>query len=364
MSGLVVLGVGTPSTSAGTGDPTTASLATMTGLQPQTSAVLVDGLGRRARDLRISLTQACNLRCRYCMPEQGLPIMPREELLSADEVIRLVGVAVDDLGIGEVRLTGGEPLIRRDLEHLIEGIRTRHPELPVALTTNGLGLEHRAHALAAAGLSRINVSLDTVDRELFATITRRDRLPDVIAGIDAAVAAGLAPVKINAVALRENLPHAADLLQWCLDRGLQLRFIESMPLDAEGTWRRDEYVTAAEMLAVLGERFDLTAIDREDVGAPAERWRVGDGPGTVGVIASMTRSFCGACDRTRITAEGRVRPCLFSDDEIDLRAILRGGGDDADLAAAWREVTWRKSPGHLPADVLTHPRRPMGAIGG
>ena len=336
----------------------------MTGVQPKTAAVLVDGLGRRARDLRISLTQACNLRCHYCMPEQGLPIMPREELLSADEVVRLVDVAVDDLGIGEVRLTGGEPLIRRDLEHIIAGIRARHQNLPVALTTNGVGLARRAEGLAAAGLSRINVSLDTVDRELFATITRRDRLPDVIEGIDAAVAAGLAPVKVNAVALEANLGHAADLLQWCLDRGLSLRFIESMPLDADGTWRRDEFVTAAQVLTALGERFELTAIEREDLGAPAERWRVGEGPGTVGVIASMTRSFCGACDRTRITAEGRVRPCLFSDDEIDLRAILRGGGDDAELAAAWREVTWRKSPGHLPVDVLTHPTRPMGAIGG
>ncbi|GAA3958788.1 GTP 3',8-cyclase MoaA [Gordonia caeni] len=334
------------------------------GVQTQTQAVLVDGLGRRARDLRISLTQACNLRCRYCMPAEGLPIMPREELLSAGEVVRLVDVAVDDLGIDEVRLTGGEPLIRRDLEDIIAQVRARHPELPIALTTNALGLARRADGLAAAGLSRINISLDTVDRDLFASITRRDRLPDVIAGIDAAVAAGLAPVKVNAVALRENLSRAPQLLRWCLDRGLSLRFIESMPLDADETWTRDGYVTAAEVLDVLGGHFDLTPLAREDSGAPAERWRVDGGPGTVGVIASMTRSFCGACDRTRITAEGRVRPCLFSDDEIDLRAILRSGGDDAALAAAWREVTWRKSPGHLPADVLTHPRRSMGAIGG
>lgn len=334
------------------------------GTQTQTQAVLMDGLGRRARDLRISLTQACNLRCRYCMPAEGLPIMPRDELLSAGEVVRLVDVAVDDLGIDEVRLTGGEPLIRRDLEDIIAQVRARHPELPIALTTNALGLARRADGLAAAGLSRINISLDTVDRDLFATITRRDRLPDVIAGIDAAVAAGLAPVKVNAVALRENLSRAPQLLRWCLERGLSLRFIESMPLDADETWTRDGYVTAAEVLDVLGEHFDLTPLPREDSGAPAERWRVDGGPGTVGVIASMTRSFCGACDRTRITAEGRVRPCLFSDDEIDLRAVLRSGGDDAALAAAWREVTWRKSPGHLPADVLTHPRRSMGAIGG
>ncbi|GAC57590.1 molybdenum cofactor biosynthesis protein MoaA [Gordonia hirsuta DSM 44140 = NBRC 16056] len=336
----------------------------MTVADVPTGSLLVDGLGRRARDLRISLTQACNLRCRYCMPAEGLPIMPRDELLSTAEVARLVDVAVHDLGIEEVRLTGGEPLIRRDLEEIVAAIRARHPELPVALTTNGLGLTRRAAALAAAGLSRINISLDTVDRELFAQITRRDRLPEVLDGIDAAVAAGLSPVKINAVALHETLPHAPQLLRWCLDRGLSLRFIESMPLDADGTWSRDGFVTAAQMLEVLGGHFALEAVGREDPGAPAELWRVDGGPGTVGVIASMSRSFCGACDRTRITAEGRVRPCLFSDDEIDLRAILRGGGDDAALAAAWREVTWRKSPGHLPADVLTHPRRSMGAIGG
>lgn len=298
------------------------------------------------------------------MPAHGLPIMPREELLSANEVVRLVDVAVRDLGIDEVRLTGGEPLLRKDLEEIIDRIRTRHPQVPVALTTNALGLAHRADALAQAGLTRVNISLDTVDAELFAAVTRRERLTDVIAGIDAAAAAGFASVKINAVALRETLAGAPDLLRWCLDRGLQLRFIEAMPLDAEGNWDRDTYVTADDVLAVLGEHFALTPIGREDSGAPAERWRVGDGPGTVGIIASMTRSFCGACDRTRITAEGRVRPCLFSDDEIDLRAVLRGGGDDAALAAAWREVTWRKSPGHQPVDVLTHPRRSMGAIGG
>ncbi|MFT3662873.1 MAG: GTP 3',8-cyclase MoaA [Gordonia sp. (in: high G+C Gram-positive bacteria)] len=336
----------------------------MTAASAPERTVLVDRFGRRARDLRISLTQACTLRCRYCMPAEGLPIMPREELLSTAEVVRLVDVAVDALGITELRLTGGEPLVRRDLEALIGEIRARHRDLPIALTTNGLGLARRAAGLAAAGLTRVNVSMDTVDEDRFAAVTRRDRLPDVIAGIDAAAAAGLVPVKVNAVALRETLDGAPDLLRWCLDRGLSLRFIEAMPLDAEGTWTEDAYVTAADVLAVLGAHFELEPVGREDAGAPAERWRVDGGPGTVGVIASMSRSFCGACDRTRITAEGRVRPCLFSDDEIDLRAILRSGGDDAALADAWRAVTWRKSPGHLPAEILSHPRRSMGAIGG
>jgi len=345
-----------PHTDTASGETVRSALAATPGL--------VDSHGRRARDLRISLTQACTLRCHYCMPAEGLPLMPREELLSADEVVRLVDVGVGELGIEEIRLTGGEPLVRKDLEQLVAAIREHHEHLPIALTTNGIGLARRATALAAAGLSRINISLDTVDPALFATITRRDRLGDVIAGIDAAVAAGLQPVKINAVALRETLSRAPELLRWCLDRGLRLRFIEAMPLDADATWDARTYVTAAEVLAVLGEYHDLTPVGRDDPGAPAELWQVDGGPGTVGIIASMSRSFCGTCDRTRITAEGRVRPCLFSDDEIDLRAVLRSGGDDADLARAWRAVTWRKSAGHRPAAVLAHPRRSMGAIGG
>lgn len=336
----------------------------MTASDVRFEAALTDSHGRRARDLRISLSQACTLRCHYCMPAEGLPLIPREDLLSVSDVTRLVDVAVDRLGIDEVRLTGGEPLVRRDLEPIVASIRARHPHLPVSLTTNGIGLARRAEGLAAAGLTRVNISLDTVDRALFASITRRDRLPDVLAGIDAARAAGISPIKINAVALRETLRGAPELLEWCLSRDLRLRFIESMPLDADGAWDRSTFVTAADVLAVLTEHFDLTAIGRDDPGAPAELWRVGDGPGTVGVIASMTRSFCGSCDRTRITAEGRVRPCLFSDDEIDLRSVLRNGGDDEALASAWRAVTWRKSAGHDPLAELTHPRRSMGAIGG
>ena len=335
----------------------------MTAVQIQQRGVLVDSLGRRARDLRISLSQACTLRCTYCMPAEGLPIVPREDLLSADEVIRLVGIATRDLGITEVRLTGGEPLVRRDLEQIVAGIRAEHPGLPVALTTNAIGLEHRARGLADAGLTRINVSLDTIDPEAFAAITRRARLTDVIAGIDAARATGIDPIKVNAVLMPETLAGAADLLAWCVDRGLSLRFIEQMPLDADETWRPQEFVTADRLLAALRVRFRLEAIGRDDPAAPAELWRVDGGRATVGVIASMTRSFCGACDRTRITAEGRVRPCLFSDDEIDLRGVLRSGTDD-DVAAAWREVTWRKSPGHDPVDRLAHPRRSMGGIGG
>ncbi len=331
---------------------------------PAPPALLVDRSGRRARDLRISLSQACTLRCRYCMPAQGLPLLPREDLLSAAEVTRLVDVAVARLGIEEVRLTGGEPLVRGDLELIVAGIASRHPQLPIAVTTNGIGLERRAQALAHAGLTRVNISLDTVDPELFARVTRRDRLPDVVAGIDAAVAAGLSPVKVNAVLLPETLDRAAELLHWCRDRGLALRFIEAMPLDADRAWSAQQMVTAADLLAELGSTMTLTAVGRDDPSAPAALWAVDGGPYRVGIIASMTRSFCGTCDRTRITAQGRVRPCLFSDDEIDLVGVLRSGGSDDDLAQAWRTVTLRKSAGHADLHDVVAPQRSMGAIGG
>jgi len=336
---------------------------------PAPSPFLVDGLGRRARDLRVSLSQACTLRCRYCMPEQGLPLMPREELLSVAEVSRLVDVAVSQLGIEEVRLTGGEPLVRGDLELIVATIRSRHPGLPIALTTNGIGLARRAEGLAHAGLSRINVSLDTVDAQLFAQVTRRDRLPDVIAGIDAALAAGLTPVKVNAVLLPETLSRAAQLLRWCRDRGLALRFIESMPLDAERTWTPETLVSCQDLLDELGTTMTLTPIGRDDPSAPAALWLVDDPDGPpqpyrLGVIASMTRSFCGTCDRTRITPQGTVRPCLFSDDEIDLVGIVRAGGSDDEIADAWRAVTWRKRAGHAGLDEVVAPQRSMGAIGG
>ncbi|GAB09573.1 molybdenum cofactor biosynthesis protein MoaA [Gordonia araii NBRC 100433] len=310
------------------------------------------------------MSQACTLRCRYCMPAQGLPLIPRDELLSAGEVTRLVDVAVGRLGIDEVRLTGGEPLVRGDLELIVAGIRARHPRLPIALTTNGIGLARRAAGLAHAGLTRVNISLDTVDRELFEQVTRRDRLDDVIAGIDAAVAAGLAPVKVNAVLLPETLSRAPELLRWCCERGLELRFIESMPLDAERAWSPERLVSADDLLEELGTTTTLTPVGRDDPSAPAAQWLVDGGPHRVGIIASMTRSFCGSCDRTRITAEGRVRPCLFSDDEIDLAAILRSGGSDDDLADAWRAVTWRKRAGHSGVEDVVAPRRTMGAIGG
>jgi cyclic pyranopterin phosphate synthase len=332
--------------------------------RPDTSGLL-DRFGRVARDLRVSITSACSLRCTYCMPAEGLPVIPMRDLLSADEIGRLVGIAVHDLGVREVRFTGGEPLTRPDLVDIIRASADIAPGIPLAMTTNGVGLDRRAADLAAAGLTRINVSLDTVDREHFAAVTRRDRLPAVLRGLDAARAAGLGPIKINAVALRETLPDAGDLLAWALDNDVRLRFIEQMPLDADETWRRENLVSAAELLEELGRRFTLTPAGRDDPSAPAEDWLVDDGPATVGIIASVTRSFCEACDRTRLTAEGTVRSCLFGDDETDLRALLRGGATDAEIADRWRGAMWNKQAGHgIDAADFVRPERSMGAIGG
>ncbi|QLY30119.1 GTP 3',8-cyclase MoaA [Nocardia huaxiensis] len=326
---------------------------------------LVDRFGRVARDLRVSITEKCSLRCTYCMPEEGLPAIPADELLTAAEIVRLVVLAVRELGVHEVRFTGGEPLMRRDLEQIIAGCRAELPELPIAMTSNGVGLEHRARKLAEAGLNRINISLDTVDRAGFARLTRRDRLPSVLAGIRAAHREGLAPVKVNAVLMRETLTGAADLLEWCLTEGVELRFIEEMPLDADHEWARANMITAEELLEVLGARFDLTEVGRDDPSAPAEQWLVNGGPATVGIIASVTRSFCSDCDRTRLTADGRIRSCLFSDQEYDIRAALRANASDADIAALWRGAMWHKWAGHGIADEnFVPPERTMGAIGG
>ncbi|MFD6895546.1 GTP 3',8-cyclase MoaA [Rhodococcus sp. NPDC060086] len=352
---MTAVNVGMPSVRAETDDVSD---------RPETPDLL-DRFGRVARDLRVSITEKCSLRCTYCMPEEGLPAIPREQLLTTDEIVRLVGVATDLLGVREVRFTGGEPLMRRDLEDIIAGCRRAAPDVPLALTSNAVGLAHRAQGLRDAGLSRINISLDTVDRDHFARLTRRDRLDSVLAGIRAAKTVGLARVKVNAVLMPETLDGATDLLQWCLDEGVELRFIEEMPLDADGEWARANMVTAQRLLEVLGARFTLTEAPREDPSAPAERWSVDGGPATVGIIASVTRSFCSDCDRTRLTAEGTVRSCLFSDRETDLRAAVRGGATDEELAALWRGAMWNKWAGHgIDAADFVPPERSMGAIGG
>jgi GTP 3',8-cyclase len=329
--------------------------------------MLIDRYGRTATDLRVSLTDRCNLRCQYCMPAEGLNWLPKPEVLTAAEIIRLVRVAVERLGVRDVRFTGGEPLIRPELPEIVAACAQLSPRPTISLTTNGIGLHRMAGTLAEVGLDRVNVSLDTLDPDRFEAITRRQRLADVLAGLAAAAEAGLAPVKINAVLMRGiNDDESAQLLRWAMGEGYQLRFIEQMPLDAQHAWDRDRMVTAAEILTALQHEFDLTSAEKRERGsAPAEIWYVDGGPATVGVIGTVTRPFCGACDRTRITADGQVRDCLFATKESDLRTPLRDGADDADLAHRWRVAMAGKLPGHGINDAgFLQPTRPMSAIGG
>ena len=327
---------------------------------------LVDRFGRTATDLRVSLTDRCNLRCTYCMPAEGLDWLPNDTLLSDDEVVRLVDIAVTQLGVEEVRFTGGEPLVRRGALDIVARCAALTPRPQLSITTNGLALARMAGPLAGAGLDRVNVSLDTVRQDTFLKLTLRDRLHDVVAGLAAADAAGLRPVKINAVLMRGvNDDQAPELLRWCLERGYELRFIEQMPLDAQHGWRRDEMVTAAEILDALSQEFDLTDAEEPRGSAPAELFAVNGGPATVGVIASVTRPFCGDCDRVRLTADGQVRNCLFATEESDLRLALRAGATDEEIADRWRAAVAPKKPGHGIDDVaFLQPSRPMSAIGG
>ncbi|MFJ4092545.1 GTP 3',8-cyclase MoaA [Kitasatospora sp. NPDC089913] len=329
--------------------------------------MLLDTFGRRAVDLRVSLTDRCNLRCTYCMPEQGLQWLAKPELLTDEEIVRLVTIAVRDLGVQEVRFTGGEPLLRPGLVGIVQACAALEPRPELSLTTNGIGLARTATALRAAGLDRVNVSLDTLDPDTFHTLTRRHRHQDVLDGLAAAEAAGLTPVKLNAVLMRGvNEDEAPALLAWCLERGYELRFIEQMPLDAQHGWDRSSMITAEEILERLSARFDLTPEPSSARGAaPAERWLVDGGPGRVGVIASVTRPFCRACDRTRLTADGQIRDCLFATGETDLRAALRSGADDGELAARWRTAMWGKKAGAgIDSPEFHQPDRPMSAIGG
>ncbi|MGK2902396.1 MAG: GTP 3',8-cyclase MoaA [Mycobacterium sp.] len=327
---------------------------------------LLDSYGRVATDLRVSLTDRCNLRCTYCMPAEGLDWLPDNQLLDADELARLLRIAVTRLGITSVRFTGGEPLVSKNLEQTIAAAAALHPRPELAITTNGLGLARHAARLKQAGLNRVNVSLDTVNAEHFAQITRRDRLDDVLAGLAAAADAGLGPIKVNAVLDPINgLDDVVPLLRFCLEHGYQLRIIEQMPLDAGHEWTRAKTIDADIVLSTLRRHFDLRPDSAPRGSAPAQLWRVNGGEGTVGVIASVSESFCGACDRTRLTADGQIRSCLFSSTETDLRVLLRNGADDAAVEAAWRTAMWAKPAGHGINDPsFIQPDRPMSAIGG
>jgi GTP 3',8-cyclase len=336
------------------------------------AGALVDRYGRVATDLRVSLTDRCNLRCSYCMPPEGLPWLPSAEILTDDEVIRLVRIAVERLGVREVRFTGGEPLLRPGLAKIVAAAAELSPRPKLSVTTNAIGLHRLAGPLRAAGLDRVNVSLDTLRPERFERLAHRRRLPDVLDGLAGAATAGLTPVKLNAVLLRGiNDDEGPDLLRFALAHGYQLRFIEQMPLDAQHSWDRGSMVTAEEILAALRAAFTLTPDPAVRGAAPAETWLVdgyttpSGGPAKVGVIGSVTRPFCGDCDRTRLTADGQVRNCLFAREESDLRGALRGGATDEELADRWRVAMAGKAAGHgIDDPSFLQPVRPMSAIGG
>jgi cyclic pyranopterin phosphate synthase len=316
--------------------------------------------------LRISITDRCNFRCTYCMPEEGMKWLPRDELLTYEELTRVARVCVERFGFDSIRLTGGEPTVRAHLPVLVRGLADLGVDL--AMTTNGATLTHQAADLARAGLRRINISCDSLRPDRFASITRRDALEQVLAGIEAAVEAGLDPVKVNCVVVRGlNDDEIVDFAAYGRAKGVELRFIEWMPLDGGGTWSRSQVVPAEEILAAIDAEWQLVAPGGGGVrdSAPAESYTYADGGGRVGVIASVTRPFCESCDRIRLTAEGQLRNCLFSVRETDLRGILRGGGSDDDVAAAVEAEVGRKWAGHSIGQVhFIRPARSMSQIGG
>ena len=329
---------------------------------------LVDPFGRVHTDLRISVTDHCNLRCVYCMPEEGVPVRPAEQMLRADEILRVARVA-HQLGVRSVRLTGGEPLLRSDIVDIVGALSTVGFD-DLALTTNGWRLGRMAGQLADAGLNRVNVSCDSLRPERFAAIRRRGQLRWPMTGMEAAEAAGLGPVKVNVVVMAGvNDDEVEDFAELARDTGRIVRFIEFMPLDAQHGWRRETVVSGDEIVDRINRRWPLLPVvtgggDRGGT-APAERFVFADGRGEIGVVSSVTRPFCGTCDRLRLTADGSVRNCLFSDDELSVRDVIRSGGGDEQVAKAFRVATWRKLAGHGINDPgFLQPIRSMSAIGG
>jgi GTP 3',8-cyclase len=328
---------------------------------------LIDPFDRRVKDLRISITDRCNFRCTYCMPAEGMQWLPREELLTYEEQARIARVCVERFGFEAIRITGGEPTLRAHLPRLIAMLAPLGVDL--ALTSNGVKLPEMAHDLAAAGLRRINVSLDSLHRDTFKALTRRDDLDRVLAGIDAALDAGLDPVKVNCVVIRGvNDDEVADIAAFGRAKGVGLRFIEFMPLDAEGTWTMEQVVPAQEILDRVDAVFPLepdASVNASGDAEPATRYHYRDGRGDVGVIPSVTEPFCDHCDRVRVTAEGQFRTCLFALEEFDLRSVIRSGGSDDDLAALVQSAVATKWAGHRIGQVnFVRPARSMSQIGG
>lgn len=324
---------------------------------------LVDPFGRVVRDLRISVTDRCNFRCTYCMPEEGMQWMPRSEILTFEEIERLARICVERFGFDGIRLTGGEPTVRAHVTRLVEKLAALGVDL--AMTTNGATLRHSAHDLRTAGLRRINISLDTLDRTKFERMTRRDELENVLLGIAAAKEAGFDPVKVNAVVERGvNDDEIVDLARFGRDEGLEVRFIEFMPLDASDEWQRAKVVGQDEIVAAIDSVWPLDVVPARGA-APANLWRYRDGAGNVGVIPTVTKPFCGDCDRVRLTADGQFRTCLFATDEFDLRAALRSGESDDAIAARIERAVGTKWAGHQINQVnFIRPKRTMSQIGG
>lgn len=337
---------------------------------------LIDPYGRTVRDLRISITDRCNFRCTYCMPEEGMKWLPRDEVLTYEELARVASICVGHFGVDGIRLTGGEPTMRAHLPILVQKLaglqvpsdasspRAGKP-IDLAITTNGATLRLIAQELRNAGLARINISLDTLKKERFFEMTRRDELEHVLDGIDAAIDAGFLPIKINVVVQRGvNDDEIVDLATFGRDKGIEVRFIEFMPLDASGTWDNAQVFSQEEIVAAISKVYPLELMPARGA-APADRWRYLDGKGTVGVIPTVTKPFCGDCDRVRLTADGQFRTCLFATNEFDLRVMLRNGADDDAIAAEIRRAVGTKWAGHNIGNVtFVRPRRSMSQIGG
>lgn len=336
-----------------------------TAVAEQRDSVLVDRFGRRHNNLRISVTDRCNIRCTYCMPESA-EFLPRSMVLSFEEIARFARIMAG-LGVDKVRLTGGEPLVRADLPRLVALLKTIDGIAEIGLTTNGVLLAEQAADLKRAGIDRLNISLDSLDREDFRRITRRDALPAVLHGIEAAAAVGFDHIKINALAIhgfteRQIVP----LARFCRERGFELRFIEFMPLEADGIWNRDRVLTGDRILEILAESgLEAAPASRTDPHAPADEFRYADGIGKLGIVASVSKPFCGSCNRIRLTADGKFRNCLFSLDELDVKTPLRNGAEDEEIAGLLRQCVADKWAGHLINDIgFLRPERTMHRIGG
>ena len=331
---------------------------------PPADGPLADTFGRNANDLRVSVTDRCNFRCTYCMPAEGLTWLPKNEILSFEEMTRLLTIFVS-LGVGSIKVTGGEPTVRADLPTLVGMFRGVGPDLDISITTNGMLLDRLAGPLAEAGVDRATVSCDSLMRHRFAEMTRRDALDKVLAGLKAAEAAGLTPIKINTVVIGgTNDDEVVEFARWSRETGYEVRFIEYMPLDAEHAWERAKVVPSARILETIDAAFPLSPVGHAN--EPATSYAFADGaPGRIGVIASVTEPFCDTCNRLRLTAEGQVRACLFSLEETDLRGPMREGASDAELEALIRTTVWRKWSGHRinHADFV-QPVRSMSMIGG